>query len=49
LGIVLLVKTTAVMAGLVPAIHVYAVESSKDVDARHMPGMTSRLKSRYAL
>jgi hypothetical protein len=29
-----------VMAGLVPAIHVLARQSKKDVDARDKPGMT---------
>jgi hypothetical protein len=30
----------AVMAGLVPTIHVFACRNSKDVDARHKAGMT---------
>jgi hypothetical protein len=29
---------TLVMAGLVPAIHVFAAEKRKDLDARNMPG-----------
>jgi hypothetical protein len=31
-------QSTAVMAGLVPAIHVFAHIDSKDVDARHKAG-----------
>jgi hypothetical protein len=32
------------VAGLVPAIHVFAEDvTKKDVDARHKPGMTNRI------
>ncbi|HEV7880361.1 hypothetical protein [Bradyrhizobium sp.] len=34
-----------VMAGLVPAIHVFKVSSKKDADARDKPGHDERLDS----
>jgi len=31
------------MAGLVPAIHVFEIAMSEDVDARHKAGMTDQI------